>query len=464
VNDSYDVVIVGGGPGGYVAAVRSVQLGMKTVVVERERLGGVCLNWGCIPTKALLESARLLDEMRRADEFGLVCRNPEPDWKAVVKRSRAAAARMTKGVEFLLKKKHVEVTEGTASFETPTRIEVTGKDGKQEIDAKNVILATGAAPRPLPGLEPDGQRIITYREALVLPEVPPRLLIIGAGAIGVEFAYLFSVMGSRVTPVEMMENVLPNEDAEVSRLVERKFRKRGIAVHTSSRVSGVDRDRDPWLYTIEGPNRSEELQAEVCLVAVGVQADIEGLGMEKVGLTLDGGFLQVDDHMRTNVPGVWAIGDCTGPPLLAHAASHEGICAIETIAGLQHPGVNRDNVPACTYCHPQVASVGLTEQQAREAGHKVKVGKAFFLANGRAVAGGETDGLVKFVVDGEDDRVLGVHIVGPGAPELIGEVVLGRELEATARRFATTIHAHPTLSEALMEAAGAASGEGIHTL
>jgi dihydrolipoamide dehydrogenase len=480
ISNKYDVVIIGSGPGGYVAAIRAAQLGLKTAIVERDRIGGICLNWGCIPTKALLESARLLDEMRHASEFGLSCNSPSPDWAAIIKRSRGAAEKMSKGVEYLLKKNKIDVHTGFASFESATRLKVTpsltppvgslekkaptpkGEAGKATfIDAMNIILATGARPRPLPGLEFDGKNIVGAYQAMVLPELPKRMLIVGAGAIGVEFAWFYSVMGTQVTLVELMDQVLPIEDAEVATLIERTFSKRGIDIHTGSKVTGYKKGKDGRVYTIEGKN-GKEVTADVCLVATGVMGNTENLNLEAAGITLERGFFKVDDHMRTNVKGIYAIGDCAGAPLLAHAASHEGICAAETIAGQPNSGISHDNVPGCTYCHPQIASVGLTEKKAREAGLDVKIGKYLFRANGRAVAGGEIDGFVKFVVDGKYGEVLGVHIIGPGAPELIGEVVLGREFELTAGSFARTIHAHPTLSEAIMEAAGDSLGEAIH--
>jgi len=460
--NSYEAVVVGSGPGGYVAAIRSAQLGLKTAVIERDKVGGICLNWGCIPTKALLESARLLDEMRHASEFGLICDNPRIDWPGVIKKSRDAATKMSKGVEYLLKKNKIDVHKGTASFADPHHLKVSGNGGTTTLEAKHVILATGARPRPLPGYEFDGQTTIGYHEAMVLPELPKRILVIGAGAIGVEFAWFYSVMGAEVMIVELMDQILPIEDAEVAAVVERSFVKRGIAVRTSSKAKGVKKGKSGRTYTIETPKGSEEFRADACLVAVGVMANTEQLSIDKTGLELHKGFFKVDAFMRTNVPGIYAIGDCAGAPLLAHAASHEGICAAETIAGHPNPGISHDNVPGCTYCHPQVGSVGLTEKKAREAGHNVSVGKYLFRANGRAVAGGETDGFVKFVVDKKYGEVLGVHIVGPGAPELIGEVVLGRQFELTAESFARTIHAHPTLSEAVMEAAGDALGVAIH--
>ena len=460
--DNYDMSVIGGGPGGYVAAARAAHLGLKTILIEKDRLGGVCLNWGCIPTKAMLESARLLDLMRRSAEFGIAGGSPEPDWQAIVKRSRAAADRMSKGVEALLKKSQVEVAQGTASFEAPLKIKIAGAAGERSVESRNVIIATGARPNALPGFPFDGRHIISSYEAMVLPEIPKRLLIIGAGAVGVEFAWLYSVMGSEVTLVELLENVLPQSDEDVSRLVERSFQKRGIKVFTGARVTDVNRNREPWRYKVTDGKKAVDVDADVCLVAVGVHANIDDLNLEKIGVTVGNGFIKVNNYMRTTLSGIWAIGDCNGPPLLAHAASSEGVCAVETIAGIPNPGVNRDNVPGCVYCHPTVASVGITERETKEAGRKFKVGKAFFVANGYAQAAGDTDGFVKFIVGREYHDVLGVHIVGPGAPELIAEVVLGRVMEVTAREFAATIHSHPTLSETVMEAAAAAVGEGKH--
>jgi len=459
----YNLIVIGGGPGGYVAAIRAVQLGLNTALVERDRMGGVCLNWGCIPTKSLLESARLLDEMKNAPKFGLVCDAPKPDWKAVVKRSRNASIRMSKGVEFLMRKNKIDIIKGTASFESTDKLRIINGDEDKLVEAENIIIATGARPRQLSGLEFDGKRIISSKEAMVLPEIPNRMLIVGAGAIGVEFAYLYSAMGSKVTLIELLDQVVPLEDAEVAAVLARSFKKRGIAVHTSSKVTYVEKHKDkPWSYTIKGISGETTVEADVCLAATGIQANTEGIGLERIGVEIERGFIKVNEYMKTNVPGIYAIGDVAGPPLLAHAASHEGICAVEIIAGIDNQGIDHTNTPACTYCHPQIASVGLTKDKAREADYDVKVGKYPFLANGRAIAGGETDGFVKFVIDAKRGEVLGVHIIGPGAPELIGEVVIGRRYNFTASDFANTIHAHPTLSEAIMEAAGDAIGEAIH--
>lgn len=463
----YDVVVLGSGPGGYVAAIRAAQLGHRTAIVERERLGGICLNWGCIPTKALLESARLLEEMKEAEIFGLTCTNPQPQWEKVIRRSRAAAEQMSRGVEFLMKKNGIEVIKGTGRLLSPHLIEVTPDSSTdpshRRLEASHIILATGGRPRPLRGLEFDGKEIISYREAMVLPSQPRSLLIIGAGAIGVEFAYFFSVMGTEVTVVELMDQILPLEDHEVAQVVQKSFSKRGIKVYTSSQVSGIkEGSKGEKVYQITTPSGVKEVAPELCLVAVGIQGNTDGNGAESLGIETERSFFKVDNFMRTNIPNIYAIGDCAGPPLLAHVASHEGICAVETLSGLNHPGIDHHNFPACTYCHPEVGSVGMTEKQAREKGYEVSVGKYLFRANGRAVAGGHTEGFVKFVVDKKYGEVLGVHIVGPSASELIAEVVLGREFELTAREFHRTIHAHPTLSEAVMEAAGDALKMAIH--
>lgn len=457
----YDLVVIGSGPGGYVAAIRGAQFGMKTAVIERDKLGGVCLNWGCIPSKALLESARLLDEMKHADTFGLICENPQPDWTKVIQRSRNIADQMSGGVQYLMKKNKIDVINGTGTLKSKNQIDVKGKDGDKVIEARNVIIASGARPRSLPGLEYDGKKIIDSSDAMTLPKPPKRLLVVGAGAIGCEFAYFYSAMGTEVTIVELMDEILPIEDVEISKVVNRSFRKRKITIQTSSKVVDVKHKKSGSVYAVETPKGIVQIDADVCLVAVGVQPNNDKLGLEVVGVETHRGFIKVNDRMQSNIEGIYAIGDCAGPPLLAHVASHEGICAVETIAGEGHP-MSYSNIPACTYCHPQVGSVGLTEAKAKEAGHSVKVGKYQFRANGRAVAGCEIDGMVKFVIDAEYNEVLGVHIVGPSAPELIAEIVIGRELEVTASEFAKTIHAHPTLSEAVMEAAADALGDAIH--
>ncbi len=459
--NKYDLVVIGAGPGGYVAAIRGTQLGMKTAVIEKDKLGGVCLNWGCIPSKALLESARLLDEMKHADSFGLICENPQPDWTKVIQRSRKIADQMSGGVQYLMKKNKIDIISGTAGLSSKNQISIKSDKEETFVDAKNIIIATGARPRSLPGLEYDGKKIIDSSDAMTLSKPPKRLLVVGAGAIGCEFAYFYSAMGTEVTIVELMSDVLPLEDVDISKVVQRAFKKRKVITHTSSKVIDVKHKKSGSEYAVETPKGVVQVNADVCLIAVGVQPNSDNLGLDDIDVEQNRGFIKVNNRMQTTVEGIYAIGDVAGPPLLAHVASHEGICAVETITGEGHP-MSYGNIPACTYCHPQVGSVGLTEAKAKEAGHSVKTGKYLFRANGRAVAGGEIDGMVKFVIDAEYNEVLGVHIVGPSAPELIAEIVLGRELEITASEFAKTIHAHPTLSEAIMEAAADALGEAIH--
>ncbi len=460
--NKYNVIVIGSGPGGYVAAIRAAQLKLRTALIEKELLGGICLNWGCIPTKALIESARLLDEMKHSSEFGLMCSDPKPDWSAIVKRSRSIAERMSKGVEFLLKKNKIDVYFGVASFKNEKTLNIQNNNGEQTLQADNIIIATGARARQLPGLEFDGTHIIGYREAMTLSKIPTSLLIVGAGAIGMEFAYIYSVMGAKITIVELLNQVVPNEDPEVATTLERSFSKRGITIYTSSTVQAVEKNSDNWKYIIQTPKGLKEIEADVCLIAVGVKANTEHINAEKIGLQIENGFFKVDQFMRTNVPGIYAIGDCIGAPLLAHSASHEGICAAETIANSPTSGISHNNIPSCIYCHPQVGSVGLTEKMAREKGFEIKTGKYFFRANGRAVAAGETDGFVKFVVNQHNDQIIGAHIIGPSASELIAEIVLGRQLQASIEDIANTIHSHPTFSEAIMEAAGDVLKKAIH--
>lgn len=459
----YDTVVVGSGPGGYVAAIRASQLGKKTAIIERNAIGGVCLNWGCIPTKALLESARLLDEIRRSKRFGITCNESTPDWHAIIKRSRLAATRMTKGVEYLLKKNQIDVIAGNASLSSPETVLVTGKEDSQTVHADKIIIATGARARLVPGLEFDDKRIISYREAMILPEIPERLLIVGAGAIGLEFAYFYNIMGAEVTLVEMLDRIAPLEDVEVSNLLARLLTRRGITIHTSSKVTRIKGERDDACYfMIEGLKKNTAITTDKCLVAAGVTANIEDIDLDRIGIETERGFIKVDKQMQTNVTGVYAIGDCAGPPMLAHVASHQGILAADSIASLPCEGLNLSNIPSCTYCHPQIASVGMSETEARDNEYKVKVGKYLFRTNGRAVAGEEMDGFVKLVVDGKSDQLLGAHIIGPGAPELISEIVLARSHRLTAHQIASTVHAHPTFSEAVMEAAADANSESIH--
>lgn len=461
---SFDCVVIGAGPGGYVAAIRAAQLGLKTAVIEREAPGGICLNWGCIPTKALLKSAELVHTMRHAADYGIQASEVHPDFPAVMQRSRKVVEKMTKGVEFLFKKNKIELIMGTAKFASRSELAVKLNSGSEErVQFKNAIIATGARARTLPSLPVDGERIITYRDALALKTCPQKLLVIGAGAIGIEFAYFFNAMGSEVTVVELMTEILPIEDEEVSKVLERSLTKQGISVRTKTLPESVARKGQNVSALLKGPDgKVEEWQGDYCLVAIGVQGNSENLGLEALGINVEKSWIKVDEQYRTNVPNIYAIGDIIGAPWLAHVASHEGIIAAEVIAG-QHPHpLDYRGVPGCTYCQPQVASLGMTEKKARESGRKIKVGKFPFSAIGKAVATNETEGFVKVVIDAELEEVLGVHIIHAEATELIGEVAVAHSHEAIASSILNTVHAHPTLSEAVMEAMGAALGRPIH--
>lgn len=458
--EPYEVIVIGGGPGGYVAAIRCAQLGLRTALIEREHLGGVCLNWGCIPTKSLLRSVEVFALLQQGKEFGIAVENWRVDFSAAVQRSRRVVDRLVKGVAGLLKKNQVEVIEGEGTLISPQEIEV--RPAGTRLTASNVILATGARPCSIPGVEIDGRQVITSREALVLEEVPETLAIIGAGAIGVEFADIFQTYGSRVTLIEMLPHLLPAGDAEISEELERSFRRRKIKVLTGTRVEGLRKEGEGVKISVSGAPGSEELVAEKVLVAVGVAANTENLGLEALGVATERGFIRVDSRMATNVPGLYAIGDVTGPPLLAHVASHQGILAAETIAGREVEPFSPEEVPYATYCHPQVASVGLTEEQARQRGYEVRVGRFPFRGCGKAVALGDYEGLVKLVADAATGRLLGGHLIGPEVTELLHELVVAKKLKAAVSDLATAVHAHPTLSEALMEAALAVSGEALH--
>ncbi len=456
----HDVVIIGGGPGGYVCAIRARQLGLSVGLIEKEALGGTCLNWGCIPTKALLYSAGILEEMRRAGEFGVVADNVRGDYTAAQKHSRRAADRLRKGVEFLMRSKGVTVYQGQARITAPGQVAITGGP---VIGAKHIVVATGARARSLPGLEPDGKRILTSRDALAMTQLPNSIVIVGAGAIGVEFASVFSAFGAKVTLVEALPQILPAEEPEVSQELTKIFKKRGISVFAGATVAGVEQDNDGLTVRIATGGKAEEtVRADAVLLAVGVAGNTEGLGLEELGVRVERGFIPVNERMETNVSGIYAIGDCTGPPLLAHVASEQGVLAAEAIAGRAVRPIDYRKVPRATYCHPQVASVGLTEAQAREAGYDVKVGIFPLRGNGLAVATGRTDGFVKIVAESRYDEILGMHAIGPEASELIAEIGLGQTIEATLHDVAATIHAHPTLSESVKEAALAALGGAIH--
>lgn len=461
--ERWDLAILGGGPGGYIAAIRAGQLGLKTVVVESDRLGGICLNWGCIPTKALLKNAEIYDHVRHAKEWGLVLGSVGLDFPGVIKRSRDVADRLSKGVASLLKKNKVDVIEGRGALLTPSTLEVTDPTGaKRRIEAAHVILATGGRPRQLPGAPCDGESILTSKEVMVLPEVPSSLLVIGAGAIGVEFAYMYQVFGTRVTVVEMLPNLLPIEDTDVSIELERIFKKRGMSLHTSTKVKSLVRTKGGVEAVLETPKGEVRVEAEKALVAIGVQGNIENLGLESLGIRTERSSILVDSKYQTNVPGVYAIGDVIGPPLLAHVASAEGVAAVTWIAGKEHPGIDYGKIPGCTYCQPQVASIGLTERAAKEKGIELKIGRFPFRASGKSLAIGETEGFVKVLYDARYGGIVGVHILGSEATEMIAEAGLAMGAEATYHEVLDTVHAHPTLAEAFQEATGLAYGEALN--
>lgn len=459
--NTYDVVVIGGGPGGYVAAIRAAQLGLKAAVVEREALGGVCLNWGCIPTKALLRNAEIVDLLGRGQEFGFSFENLRLDYGRAIQRSREVAQRLVRGVNFLMRKNHIEVVEGTGRLESVNRV-VVEPDGRV-LTAQNIILATGARPRAIPGLTIDGQRVITSREALECTEVPGHIIVVGAGPIGLEFAHIYRSYGAQVTIVEMLSRIAPLEDEEISKELARAYERRGIQLLTDSRVEKVEPTDQGAAVSIVTPDGTRQLEADVVLVAIGVQPNSEDLGLEKVGVRVERGAVVVDGYMRTNVPGIYAIGDLTGKMPLAHVASAQGIVAAEHIAGREtRPIEDYVWMPRCIYCQPQVASLGLTEAQARERGYEVKVGKFNFLANGKALGLGEREGFVKIVADAKYGEILGAHLIGPEVTELLPELVLARTWELTVEEIARSVHSHPTLSEALMEAAHAVLGQAIH--
>ncbi|GIX46114.1 MAG: dihydrolipoyl dehydrogenase [Candidatus Tectimicrobiota bacterium] len=459
-----DLIVIGGGPGGYVAAIRAAQLGLRVALVEREALGGVCLNWGCIPTKALLHAADLYRRMQRGAEFGLLCGEVRVDFPRLMARSRQVAERLARGVASLMRKHGIRVFHGQGRLAGPGAVAVSDAGGavQAELRAPHLILATGARPRPLPGLPFDGERVLSSTDALRLQALPPSLLVIGAGAVGVEFAYFYNALGCRVTLVELLPRVLPQEDHDISAALQRALSRQGIEILTGTRVTAATLTAAGVRVEAQTPEGARTLEAAQALVAIGVQGNLEEVGLEAAGVRCQDGFIPVDAHCRTNVAGIYAIGDVTGPPCLAHVASAEGIAAVEAIAGRDHPGVNYRNIPACTYCQPQVASVGLSEAAARQAGHAVRVGRFPFTANGKALAAGEEEGFVKVVFDADSDELLGVHILGAEATELIAAAGLARTLETTHADILHTVHAHPTLSEALPEAVAQAYGEAIH--
>jgi dihydrolipoamide dehydrogenase len=462
-SEKVDVVVVGSGPGGYVSAIRAAQLGQRVAVVEADRPGGICLNWGCIPTKALLRNAAVLQLFHRAAEFGVAVDNVRADYAVAHGRSRQVAERMSKGVEFLFRKNRVALVPGRGELLGPGVVRVRVADGSvRTLEARAVVLATGAAPKSLPGVAIDGARVISSDEALRLDRLPPSVIVIGAGAVGVEFADVFAAYGVQVTVVEALPRLLPLEDEEISRLLARSFAKRKIEVRAGAKVHAVTPGPDGVAVEIEHEGQAARLEAAMVLMAVGRGAQTEGLGLEALGVAMERGFVKASPRMETSIPGLYAIGDVAGPPLLAHKASAEGVVAAEVIAGQPPRPVDYRAIPSCTYCHPQVASLGLTEAQARAEGRQVKVGKYMFLANGKAQALGEPEGLVKIVAAVDTGEILGAHILGAEATELIAELALGKTLEATVEEIGHTIHAHPTMAEAVMEAALDAMGQAIH--
>ena len=459
--DAYDVVVVGGGPGGYVAAIRAAQLGLRTALVEKAELGGVCLNWGCIPSKALIHNAEVLDLFHRADEFGIAVEGVQADLAKAVQRSRRVVDRMVKGVAFLMRKNKIDVLRGDALLHSPTDIEVRPEG--QRLSTKNVVLATGARPRALPALPIDGETVIGSYEALQLGRVPESVVVVGAGPVGLEFAYVWSTYGARVTVVEALPRVLPQEDEEISAALERVLTRHGMSIITDAPVDGVERGEGGATVRLTKNGETQAVQAEKVLVGIGVQGNSDGIGLEGIGVAVERSWITVDPAgMQTNVPGVYAIGDLTGPPLLAHVASAQGVAAAEHIAGRRGSPLDYEQMPRATYCRPEVASAGLTEAQARERGFELRTGSFPFRPNGRALAMGEPEGMVKVVEDVKTGQILGIHMLGAGVSELLGEASLALTLESTPRELGFAVHAHPTLSEALKEAALAARGEAIH--
>ncbi len=463
MSNSYDLIVIGSGPGGYVAAIRAAQLGMKTAVVERESLGGVCLNWGCIPTKALLKSAEVLDYLLHAEDYGIKAKGAEVDFEAVIKRSRSVAADMSKGINFLFRKNKIETILGHGRLTPGKKVAVVDAQGnKAYYQAKHIILATGARTRSLPAMPIDGQKIIGYREALSLEKQPKSMIVVGSGAIGMEFAYFYHTLGTKVTIVEYLDRILPREDSEVSRHINRIYKKKKMTIMTSAEVTGVDTSTEGVVATIKTKKGEEKLTADVLLSAVGIMPNTEELGLEGLGIKTEKGFVEVDDFYQTNIKGIYAIGDMIPGPALAHVASHEGIICVEKMSGMDVETLDYGNIPSCTYCQPEVASVGLTEAQAKEQYEQIKVGMFPFTASGKAKAAGKKDGFVKLVFDGKYGELLGAHMLGSGVTDMIAEVVIARKLETTGHEIIKAVHPHPTLSEAVMEAAAVAYGEVIH--
>lgn len=460
---NYDVIVIGSGPGGYVAAIKSAQLGFKTAVVERENLGGICLNWGCIPTKALLKSAQVFNYVSHAANYGVAAQPITPDLEAMVTRSRGVADTMSKGVQFLLKKNKVDVIVGTGKVKPGKVVEVTTAEGEvTEYQANHIIIATGARSRNLPNLPQDGKKIIGYREAMTLPQLPKSMVVVGSGAIGSEFAFFYQSIGVQVTLVEFMPNIVPNEDDDVSAQISRSFRKMGMKVMTSASVEKVDIEGDVCHVTIQTKKGLEVVDCDIVLSAVGVITNLENIGLEEVGIQVERTKIVVDDYYRTNVEGYYAIGDVVHGPALAHVASAEALVCVEKIAGENPTPVNYKNIPGCTYTTPEIASVGMTEKAAKEAGYEILVGKFPFTASGKATAAGSRDGFIKIIIDAKTDLILGAHLCGDNVTEMIAGLVTARQNGLTAKQVAGSVHPHPTLSEAIMEAIEQAYGKAVH--
>ncbi len=461
---SYDIIVVGSGPGGYVTAIRASQLGLKTAIVEREALGGICLNWGCIPTKALLKSANVFEYLSHAADYGITVKDAKADFNSMVKRSRDVADGMSNGIKFLMKKNKIDVLTGNGILKSNKTVTVTDEAGKSTDYTANkaVIIATGARSRALPNLPQDGEKIIGYRQAMTLKKQPKKMVVVGSGAIGVEFAYFYNAIGTEVTIVEYLPNIVPVEDNDVSKQLEKTFKKSGIKVMTGSSVESVDTSGKHCVVSVKTAKGDEKIECDVVLSAVGIQANIENIGLEEVGIVVDKGRILVNDFYETNMPGYYAIGDVVPGPALAHVASAEGIVCVEKIAGHHPEPIDYGNIPGCTYCSPEIASVGMTEKAAKEAGIELKIGKFPFSASGKASAAGAKDGFVKLLFDAKYGELLGAHMIGANVTEMIAEIVAIRKLETTGEELIKTIHPHPTMSEAVMEAAAAAYGEVIH--
>ena len=460
---SYDIIVIGSGPGGYVTAIRASQLGFKTAIVEKESLGGVCLNWGCIPTKALIKSAQVFDYLKNANDYGLKIENYTKDFDAVVNRSRNVASGMSKGVNFLMKKNKIDVINGYGKIKSGKKVEVKKDDGEIiDIQGKNIIIATGAKSRILPNLPQDGKKIIGYREAMTLNSQPKKIIIVGSGAIGIEFAYFYNAMGSEVTIIEYQDRLVPQEDKEISKALETNFKKNGIKIFTSSELINSKINGKSVSAIIKTANKEQTLNADIILSAVGIKSNIDNIGLEDVGIVSDNDKIIVDDFYQTNIPGYFAIGDITKGQALAHVASAEGILCVEKLAGLNTEPLDYENIPGCTYSSPEIASVGLTEDEAKDRGYEIKIGKFPFSASGKAQASGKSEGFVKVIFDAKYGEWLGCHMIGAGVTDMISEAVLARKLETTGHEVLKTVHPHPTMSEAVMESVAAAYGEVIH--